>query len=334
MKVLLYTEGLKQIGISGLGRAIKHQMRSLELNNVEYTTDINDKDYDILHVNTFGLKSVSLVKKAKKLGKKVVYHAHSTEEDFRNSFPFSNTLAPLFKKWICKCYKLGDVIVTPTPYSKKLLENYNLNKKIYAVSNGIEIEYFKRDEKLGLEFRKKYNYKKSDKVIMAIGLFIERKGILDFIELARRLPEYKFIWFGTLAPILTPRKIKKAMKNKTSNLEFPGYVQRDVIRGAFSGTDLYIFPTLEETEGIPLLEALALKQTALIRDIPIFDWVINKKDAYKAKNIDEFESITKAFLEGKLPSLAGNGYKKAVELDLKNTGAQLKQIYTDLLKTK
>ena len=46
MKVLLYTENEKVIGKSGLGKAIKHQIKALELNSVPFTTNKND-DYDI-----------------------------------------------------------------------------------------------------------------------------------------------------------------------------------------------------------------------------------------------------------------------------------------------
>ena len=116
MKVLLYTENEKMLAKSGLGKAIKHQMKALAENGIEYTTDPKD-DYDIVHINYYGPNSYVLAKKAKKEGKKVVYHAHSTEEDFKNSFVLSNQVAPLFKKWITKCYTLGDVILTPTPYS-------------------------------------------------------------------------------------------------------------------------------------------------------------------------------------------------------------------------
>ena len=101
MKVLLYTEGLKTVGKSGLGKAVKHQINALERNNVEYTLDPKEiKNVDIVHINWYLLKSYFLAKKAKRLGKKVVYHAHSTEEDFKNSFKFSNLVAPLFKWWI------------------------------------------------------------------------------------------------------------------------------------------------------------------------------------------------------------------------------------------
>ena len=56
MKVLLYSEGMKYISKSGLGRAIKHQMKALELNNIEYTTNPKD-DFDLMHINTFWFKS-------------------------------------------------------------------------------------------------------------------------------------------------------------------------------------------------------------------------------------------------------------------------------------
>ena len=157
MKVLLYTEGAKMTSNSGLGKAIKHQEKALELAKVPYTTNLKD-DYDIIHINFYGPRSYHLAKKAHRQGKKVVYHAHSTEEDYKSGFIFAKQTAHLFKKWLIKCYSLGDVIVTPTPYSKKLLEGYGIKKKIYAISNGIELDLFKKDEEAGKRFRKEYNY--------------------------------------------------------------------------------------------------------------------------------------------------------------------------------
>ena len=85
MKVLLYTEHERLVGKSGLGKAIKHQMRALELAGVDYTTN-NKDDYDILHINTYFPASYLMAKTAKKNGKRVVYHAHSTEEDYKDGF--------------------------------------------------------------------------------------------------------------------------------------------------------------------------------------------------------------------------------------------------------
>lgn len=332
MKVLLYTEGEKMFSKSGLGKAIKHQMKALETQNIEYTTNIKD-DYDIVHINFYGPKSVLLAKKAHKNGKKVVYHAHSTEEDFRNGFIFSKQISPLFKKWLIKCYSLGDIIVTPTPYSKRLLDGYGINKKIVAISNGIELDKFKRDKKLGEQFRKRYHYKKEDKVIIGIGLYIERKGIIDFVELAKRLPEYKFIWFGYSPLSAATKEVRKAVNTKLDNLVFAGYVEQGIIAEAMNGCDLYLFPTLEETEGIPIIEACACKTNALIRDIPIFEeWLEDGVNVYKAKNLDEFEMKIKKILNQELPPLGEKAYKVAEERDIKKIGQQLKKVYEEVLK--
>lgn len=265
------------------------------------------------------------------MGKKIVYHAHSTEEDFRNSFILSNQIAPLFKWWICKCYRLGDHIITPTPYSKRLLEGYGL-KNISSISNGIDTNFFRKDEKLATEFRDKYNYAKDDKVIVGIGLYLERKGILDFVELAKRMPNYKFIWFGYLDLKLVPLKIRKAVQTKLDNLTFAGHVSKEVIKSALSGCDLYLFPTLEETEGIPILEAAACRAKILVRNIPVFeDWTEDGVNVYKANNIDEFEDKINKIINNELPDLTEEAYEIAISKDCKKVGKELIEIYNDIL---
>ena len=334
MKVFLYTEAEKAIRKSGLGKAIEHQKKACELVGVPYTKN-KDDDWDILHINTYFAKSFFVARRARKKGKKVVYHAHSTEEDYKDGFILAKQTSKLFKWWLVKCYKQGNVLITPTEYSKKLISSYRglTNKKIYPISNGIELDFFKCDKELGKKFREIYNIKDNEKVIISIGLYIERKGIVDFVELAKRMPEYKFIWFGYSSLMFSTRKAKKAVKTKLDNLIFAGYVERDMIMSALNGCDLYIFPTLEETEGIPIVEALACKTKAIVRDIPVFDpWLVDGKNVYKAKDVDEFEIKIKKILNNELPDLTEEGYKVAEERDLKSIGIQLKEVYESLEK--
>ena len=332
MKVFLYTEGEKLFSKSGLGQAIKHQMKALESVGVEYTTKSKD-NWDIIHINFYGPNSYAMAHRAHAKGKKVVYHAHSTEEDFKNGFILSNQTSKLFKKWITKCYSLGDVIITPTPYSKRLIESYGITKKIYSLSNGIDLKSFKRDKNLGNEFRQIYNYSKNDKVIVGIGLYIERKGIVDFVKLAKRLPEYKFIWFGYSPLEAAGKAVRAAVNTKLDNLTFAGFVDHSMIIEALNGCDLYLFPTLEETEGIPILEAAACKTKTLIRDIPVFEsWLEDGVNTYKAKTLDEFEDKIKKIIRKELPDLTEEAYKVAKERDIKKIGIKLKEIYEEVLK--
>ncbi|MDU4715723.1 MAG: glycosyltransferase family 4 protein [Anaerococcus sp.] len=331
MKILIYNEDYQTVKESGVGKAIDHQKKALELAGVSYTLNSKD-DYDICHINTVFPKSVSFAKKAKKAGKKVVYHGHSTEEDFKNSFVFSNQIAPFFKKWLIHCYKMGDLILTPTDYSKKILESYNMDRKIEVVSNGIDLNFWKEDKKDRENFYQRYGLDKNKKSIISVGLFIERKGILDFVDLAKKLPQYEFVWFGELNLKLVPEKIRKAVKTDLNNLHFPGYVDQNLLREAYSGSDLYIFPTFEETEGIVLLEALSTKADIIIRDIEIYKNLKEGENIYKAKDKEEFYKKIKMILEGKLPSLKEKAYLLAKEKSLENVGERLKKIYEQLLE--
>lgn len=327
MKILLHSEHLDKIKKSGLGKSIQHQMRALEIAGIEFTTD-SDDDFDLLHINTYFPKSMLFARKTREKGIPIVYHAHSTEEDFRDSFRFSNQIAPLFKQWLTQCYKLGDIIITPTTYSKKILDTYELETDVIAISNGIDLERFTPIEHARDKFLQKYGYNEDDFVVMAIGLYLKRKGILDFVELAKRMPDVKFIWFGFTDLSLVPDEIEEAVETKLPNLHFAGYVDNQDILLALQGSDLYIFPTYEETEGIPAIEACASKADFIVRDIPVFDdWLIDGETTYKAKDIDEFEDKIRAFKNKELPSLTEAAYQVALERDLPAIGEQLREVY-------
>jgi 1,2-diacylglycerol-3-alpha-glucose alpha-1,2-glucosyltransferase len=332
MKVLLYFEGQETIKKSGIGRALKHQQKALSLVNVETTTNPHD-DYDLLHINTIYLGSNKMVKAARKAKKPVVYHAHSTKEDFRNSFIGSNQFAWLFKAWIKHLYKKGDVIITPTPYSKRLLESYGIKNKICAISNGIDLTRFKKDLNKEAIFRQKYNIDANKKVIVSVGLWLQRKGILDFMEVAKKLPEYQFIWFGETPLASIPGKIVHAVKNPPANVIMAGYVTGDVLEGAFSGADAFFFPSYEETEGIVILEAMASSQTVIARNIPVYSpWLIDKMNCYLGFNNDEFVDLITKVVTKQYPSTGESALKTVKERDLSIIGSRLVEAYNEAIR--
>ncbi len=332
MKILLYFESEELIKTSGIGRAFKHQQVALTKANVDYTIDPLCTDYDILHINTYGLSSETMIKQARKLGKKVIYHAHSTEEDFKNSFILSNQIAPIFKKLIVSLYTQADAIITPTPYSKGLLESYGITLPIFPISNGIDLDKYAYDEEKVKAYRRYFGIKENEKVVISVGLYFERKGILDFIEVAKRMPDYKFIWFGHTPLVSIPKKIQDVINNHPNNVYFPGYVKGPIIEGAYLDASCFFFPSNEETEGIVVLEALASKQNVLVRDIGVFDpWLVDKRDCYKGKTVDDFVSLIDDIANHRLPSTKENGYKVAMEKDIAKIGEQLKKVYETVL---
>lgn len=328
MKIKLYFENEKAIAKSGIGKALQHQKRALTLNNIPYTTDHRCQDYDVLHINTLWFQSYLEVKKAQRLGKAIVFHAHSTVEDFKNSFAFSNLLVPFYRRWLVKMYSYGDCIVTPTEYSKSLLESYGLKQSIFAISNGIDVDRYQYDEKKVQAFRDFFSLSADDKVIISVGWLFERKGFDTFCEVASQLPDYQFIWFGDKNLSMPTANIRHWIEHKPDNVHLPGYITGDVITGAYLACDVFFFPSREETEGIVVLEALAAKAPVLVRDIGVYDgWLQDGQNCYKGKDIDTFVSIIKRLVSHELPDLSSQGYQTALSKGFKAIGQQLLSVY-------
>lgn len=331
MKVLLYLEAEEYLKKSGIGRAIKHQEKALQIAGIDYTTNPTD-DFDLVHMNTYGIRSWLLMSKAKKTGKKVIMHGHSTEEDFRNSFIGSNLVSPLFKWYLCRFYQKADAIITPTDYSKQLIKAYGIKKPIFVLSNGIDLGRYQRSEKKESAFRHYFHLSKDDKVVMGAGLYFMRKGIDQFVEVAAKMPDIRFIWFGETNKWVIPRKVRQIVtKQHPSNVTFAGYIKGDVYEGAMSASDAFFFPSREETEGIVVLEALASHQHVVLRDIPVYHGWVTEDSVELATDVDGFVEKLDKVLSGKSDKIK-EGYHVAESRSIERIAHELASVYQKVME--
>ncbi|MBQ7265256.1 MAG: glycosyltransferase family 4 protein [Firmicutes bacterium] len=329
IRVYLYPGSLETVKKSGVGQALYHQKSMLEAVGVNVNMD-EYRGEGIIHFNTTFPDSYKAAKKFREEGKKIVYYGHSTQEDFKNSFIGSNLLSPLFKKWIIKCYNLGDVIITPSEYSKGLLSGYGINKPIYPLSNGVDTEKFSYSEESRERFRKRYGIGDNEKVVISVGHFMARKGINDFVGLALRMPECRFMWFGYTQSYLVPANIKAVMKSAPSNLQFPGYISQEELRDAYCGADCFAFMSHEETEGIVVLEAMSCGIPTVVRDIPVYEgWLKDSENCFKGSNNRQIMRRVKNIINGNAPILKAGMAKTVQERSYRVLGEKLINIYKE-----
>lgn len=107
------------------------------------------------------------------------------------------------------------------------------------------------------------------------------------------------------------------------------------MQAAYSGADLFLFPSYEETEGIVVLEALAMKIPLLLRDIPVYNgWLEKEKDVYIAKDLNDFEKTARNILEHKLPDLTEHGYLIIQKKNIHHIGNMLFNVYRRIINAK
>ena len=260
-----------------------------------------------------------------------MFYGHSTEQDFRHSFVGSDRLAPLFKRWICFCYNCGDVVLTPTPYARGIFAGLRPQAAGRGAVQRRRHPLFCAKRRRGAAFRQKYGLPPQRKAVVSAGHFMQRKGIFDFIALARALPQAEFFWFGYTEPALVPAPVRRGHGRRPGQLHFPGFVSQADLRDAYCGADLFCFCSEEETEGIVVLEALACGVPVLVRDIPVYaGWLRDGENVYKAAVPADWPRLAGAILSGALPDVTAAGRRVAEARALPRLGQQLCEVYRTL----
>ncbi len=333
IKVCLYLEfyhfmgGIlfKNIG-TGLLSSYKNQRTILKTLGVEFTEKWDDS-CDILQINTPWLKSLWLMKKAKRKGKKVIVWSHVSAEDIKGVFRFSGFLSVIAKKYLAYAYNQADIIFAPSEHTKNLLRGYGINtSKVIVMSNGVDVKKFSHNEKKRQEVREKYGL--SGVVAGNVGLVIPRKGTHVYLSLAKKFPKISFVWFGK---IYSSAMVEALPKKLPVNLNFTGYV--DDIVAAFDALDIFMFPEREGNEGMVVLEAASLGLPMLLRDIPTYKgWMIDGQNCLMAKTDEEFEIKLKELIENDdlRKKLGENAKVLAQERSMEALGQKTLEVYKKL----
>lgn len=329
MSVCIYRGGAGAVRTSGVGRALEHQAAALKEAGLPVVGELPPAGPEsracVVHLNTTRPGTLLAAARAHARGCKVVYYGHRTAETVRWR---SRLLAPLLRRWLALCYRQGDLVITPSVYASRVLAGYKIGRPIYTLSNGIDTDFFRPDPAAGARFRERYCLAEGQQCVISVGHWSARKGLPEFTELARRMPQVRFIWFGRAEEGHLPDEIRAAMDAAPGNVLFAGYVPADELRDAYCGADAFVFLSHQETEGISVLEALACGTPTIIRDIPVYDnWLEDGKSVYKAGSLGQFAQELQDLLAGHLPSLREGGLAVAQARSLYQIGQALCRIY-------
>lgn len=329
MRVLLHDAMKGVFRRSGIGQAVRQQEQALRYLGGTRVASLDDAP-DVVQLNFATPASRSLALRARRRGIPVLYYAHSTEEDSRGSLPFSDLLAPWYRRWLTACYETADLVITPTPYSRRLLEGYGLRAPVEVLSNGVDTSYFTPDEAAGREFRRRHGIAPDATMVACVGHYFRRKGIVDIVETARRHPDIEFWWFGYTAPHLVQADVREALEHLPANVHLAGYVDRETIRDAYRAADLFCLASTEETEGIVVLEALATGTPVLVRDIPVYEgWLRDGISVHMFRDLGGLSALLRAARAGTLPDTTRAGREVAWERDLEAVARRLPRLWDE-----
>lgn len=293
------------------------------------------KNCDIIHAHTFEPRNYIKLKMAKV---PTVSYVHCLPEHFDGSIKLPKLAFKIFKKYVINFYKNADHLVVVNPVFKKDMIKAGLDEdKITYIPNFVSKEkFYKKSASEIKKIRQKYDLNEDDFVVLGAGQVQNRKGVVDFVEVAKMLPDIKFIWAGGFSfGAITDghKKLEQIMKNPPKNVKFLGIIPRDDMNDLFNAGDLLFVPSYNELFPMTILEACSTDTPILLRNLELYEDILFKKYLC-ADNNKEFAKLIKLYKDNKKvyneqvenAKYISNFYSKG------NIYKMWKEFYTSILK--
>ncbi len=281
MKVNIFVEDMlffKYIGCATAAKALYRQL--CQKPGMDVSWNSKSSDFDLVHYHTFG--PLSLLNRKYSRGVKILT-AHSTPRINVGNLAFSKTINQYYPNF----YRKFDHIINISVPCQQEVEQMVPDMSTSLIPNGIDRDYFMRDEDKRKSFRDRFDIGDDEKVVLAVAQQTPRKGIYDFIALSKKYPEIRWVWVGGFPYGVFSKdyfEIEKAKKQCGKNAIFTGFLP-DIIE-AYSGADIFFMPSYAETFGLVILEALSCGLPVVARGIPEFREIFSDSVQF-FNNIDE-----------------------------------------------
>lgn len=265
----------------GVGSATKEQVNLVmeELGD-KYQVTLNGKtERGISHYHTINFRYFLHMKTIGRKNPKVG-HVHFLPETVEGSIKLPWGIKHIFYWYIVKYYKSMDYLVTVNPYFIERLVAHGIDReKVLYIPNYVAKDQFYPMKKQVINaIKQSYDIHEDAFVVLGVGQIQTRKGVLDFIEIAKKHPNITFVWAGgfSFGKITDGYEtLKKEVENSPKNVKFIGIVERSKMNDLYNMANLLFMPSYNELFPMSILEAMNCETPMLLRDIDIYKGILN-----------------------------------------------------------
>jgi glycosyltransferase involved in cell wall biosynthesis len=220
-------------------------------------------DCDLIHIQTPFVAHYAGLKAARRLGKPVLATYHTFFEEYLFHYaPFLPAswlkgLARRFSRTQCNAL---DAVVVPSTAMRDRLAEYGVTVPMHVLPTGIPLHRFAGGDRD--RFRARHEIPAARPVALFVGRVAHEKNIAFLIdavaEARKRIPDLLFLVTGE-GPAEKALRRRAAALGLDECVRFLGYLDREhELPDAYAAADVFIFASRTETQGLVLLEAMAM----------------------------------------------------------------------------
>ena len=246
-----------------------------------------------------------------------------------------------YQQDVQKMMKVIDQVIVPSSYYQQVVkEKYDISCPITIFpSGGVDTELFQPNDELGNSFRESHNISKDKIVISYISRVDPFKGwdtLLDSISIIKKhnpeiFKRLHILMAGSGSQDHTLNTMVNANELNSSITRLPMLTQKQMVE-VFNASDIFCFPSHQESLGLVGLEAMACGIPLLASDIPGTKDYVNEENAitFQAGNLNELadQIIVYANLsETEKKALSRNALHTAKYFDQNLVAKRLKNVF-------
>ena len=328
--------------ISSIPVVCEHRLATFY--KVHLATKIKSLNLDIVHTHTEFSLGVFGRLMAKRLKIPHIHTYHTIYEDYTHYFIKSRRFGELGKSIARKISKkfcnMTDIVIVPTAKVKDLLQFYGVNKEMFVIPTGINLNKFitTDSKKVQKEIkRKQLGIKTRQKVILYIGRISHEKNIEELfyhLQTYIKKNDFKFVLVGD-GPQRSKLEVLVRQFNIGNYVKFVGEVPWELVMSYYQIGDVFVSASQSETQGLTYIEALASGLPVVAKKDPCLIGVIeNAVNGYTFENKDMFLQALDAILNSPehKEKLAMNAAKSAKKFSEKIFSKNVETLYHQALE--
>jgi len=217
---------------------------------------------DLIHSQHPWAIGSSALKIARKLNIPIIFTNHTRYEYYVDYVPPllpRKLLIKIVEKAATRYANKVDAVIVPTPSIEQYLRENGVKKPIYVNPSGIDFSELNASPDVNL--RKKYNIPEKDKIIINISRIGPEKNLPRILEAFKIILDENsantLVMVGG-GPFLKELKATAKDLKIENKVIFTDLIQFEEVGGYLKGADVFIHASLSETQGLVMLEAMAM----------------------------------------------------------------------------
>ena len=244
-----------------------------------FLTKIARRRFKIVHAHSPFAAGMAAAKVAKRLNIPMVATFHSKYRDDFSQTLSSKVVVDQIIKLIVSFYERADEVWVPQASVKDVIKDYGFKGNVEVVPNGSDLvaDY---PEAYFTEARKQLGIKPEDFVCLFVGQHVWQKNVRLIIEALERVNDTPFKMFF-VGNGYAADEMKRLVREKglTDKVTFVGTVtERERVKRYYAAADLFLFPSLYDTDGLVVKEAAALQTPSVMVTTATAASVINDNE--------------------------------------------------------